>query len=568
MKKYILPAALLIAASSAHATINVEAKDAYKAMLQINTFDEQGKLLKTGPAFFINNSGDAVAAYNLLKGAKRAELVDYKGKRYAVFRILGANSNTDLVKFSTTGVSKNEFFTISTTAATQGTALTLLHFTQNKKDVMPQITVSKEVAYAPYSYYDISATNDSLNFNCPLIDAQGTLTAVVQRNAAKNATHACAVDARFINDLSINATAAFNSDLTSIAIPKALPQDRNNALSYIYMLSQADSVACMTAYNDFIDRYPTLPDGYTEKAKFKANRGLFAQSEADFATAIDKAKTSNDSSATKEDAIHYTMSNLIYKKIIEQGRDTLSNGWDLKRAEEEAVKAYAILPNALYKVQEGKCQYAEKDYKAAYESFSKACEDKNFASSETYFSAARSLELAKGDNKEVIALLDSCIAHIPAKSEAAYAQFYFERSQRLLKAERYRDAVSDYNHYEQLIGPRNLTEQFYYLRSQAEEKAHMYQQAIDDLHSAIAMSKQPVLYQIDEAALLLNIGETKSAIELAEKILKVLPENPDCYKIIGVGYAELKNKPLALKNLNKALELGDKSVAPLIEKYK
>ena len=165
-------------------------------------------------------------------------------------------------------------------------------------------------------------------------------------------------------------------------------------------------------------------------------------------------------------------------------------------------------------------------------------------------------------------MLDSCIAHIPAKSEAAYAQFYFERSQRLLKAERYRDAVSDYNHYEQLIGPRNLTEQFYYLRSQAEEKAHMYQQAIDDLHSAIAMSKQPVLYQIDEAALLLNIGETKSAIELAEKILKVLPENPDCYKIIGVGYAELKNKPLALKNLNKALELGDKSVAPLIEKYK
>ena len=168
----------------------------------------------------------------------------------------------------------------------------------------------------------------------------------------------------------------------------------------------------------------------------------------------------------------------------------------------------------------------------------------------------------------MIALLDSCISLIPANASANCAQFYFERSQRLINAGKYRDAVADYNQYEQMVGPRNLSEQFYYLRSQAEEKAHMYQQAIDDLHSAIAISKHPVLYQIDEAALLLNIGETKSAIAAAEKILKVLPENPDCYKIIGVGYGQLKNKPLALKYLNKARELGDESVVSLIEKFK
>lgn len=568
MIKYMLPVALLLATTSAHAAVNVEVKDAYKAMLQINTYNGQGQLLKSGPAFFINSQGDAVAAYNLLKGAQRAEVIDYKGKKYSVFRILGANSNADLVKFSIKGVNKNEYFSLTSTTATQGTALTLLHYTQNKKEVMPQITITNAVAYAPYSYYDVSATNDSLNFNCPLIDNQGILTAVVQRNAGKNASHACAVDARFINDLTINATAAFNSDLTSIAIPKALPQERNDALTYLYMLSQNDSIACMNAYNDFIDRYPTIPEGYLEKAKFKTNRGLYAQAEADFTTAFDKAKNSKDSAATKEDAIHYTLSNMIYKKIMEQGRDTLSNGWNLKRAEEEAVKAYAIQPNALYKVQEGNCQYAEKDYQSAYESFKKACEDKDFASSETFFSAARSLELAKGDSKEVIALLDSCISLIPANANANYAQFYFERSQRLINAGKYRDAVADYNQYEQMVGPRNLSEQFYYLRSQAEEKAHMYQQAIDDLHSAIAMSKHPVLYQIDEAALLLNIGETKSAIAAAEKILKVLPENPDCYKIIGVGYGQLKNKPLALKYLNKARELGDESVVSLIEKFK
>lgn len=78
--------------------------------------------------------------------------------------------------------------------------------------------------------------------------------------------------------------------------------------------------------------------------------------------------------------------------------------------------------------------------------------------------------MANGDNQQVIALLDSCINRIPQNNNTQYAQFYLERSQRLLKAERYRDAVADYNQYEQMIGPRNLTDRFYDLRSQAEER--------------------------------------------------------------------------------------------------
>ena len=49
----MLPVALLLATTSAHAAVNVEVKDAYKAMLQINTYNGQGQLLKSGPAFFI-----------------------------------------------------------------------------------------------------------------------------------------------------------------------------------------------------------------------------------------------------------------------------------------------------------------------------------------------------------------------------------------------------------------------------------------------------------------------------------------------------------------------------------
>lgn len=200
------------------------------------------------------------------------------------------------------------------------------------------------------------------------------------------------------------------------------------------------------------------------------------------------------------------------------GKDsTLGQDWNLARAEHEADLAYKVKPMALYMVQKGNCQYAARNYQGAYTSFITACHDAAFATSETYFSAARSLEMAKGDNQQVIALLDSCINRIPQNNNTQYAQFYLERSQRLLKAERYRDAVADYNQYEQMIGPRNLTDRFYDLRSQAEEKAHMYQQALDDLHTAIAIAEQPLPYQIDEAALLLNVGEYQRAIDAAQR---------------------------------------------------
>lgn len=167
----------------------------------------------------------------------------------------------------------------------------------------------------------------------------------------------------------------------------------------------------------------------------------------------------------------------------------------------------------------------------------------------------------------MLALLDSCIAHIPQNSGAQFAQYYLERSQRLLRAQQYREAVKDYNTYEQLVGPRNLNERFYYLRAQAEEKARMYQQALDDYNSAITQSKQPEFYQVEKAAFLLNIGEFEAAAHAAEKVLQVQPQNTDCYKIMGIAHGELKHKAQAQKYLQKAIELGDETAAPFLKKY-
>lgn len=573
MKKIILPALLLFAATNTPlAAKSIEnVKDAYKAMLQLFTYNEQGKLLQKGTAFWISENGEAVTSYDVLKGAFHAEVIDSKGKTYKVNRILGANATTNLAKFNISGTQKNDYFKLASSASNVGSELKVCHYTTNKKDLMLNTSVVEKEAFDSLAYYTISANNDSAIVNCPIIDEQGCLVAIAQRNVKKEAQQACAIDARFINNLNIKAISAFNSDLNALNIPRALPNKMSDAISYLDLLGRVntiDSLSCTTAYNDFIEQYPALPDGYVYRATYWANKDQISKADADFALAISKSKSCTDSTAIKEDAIRYALSSIIYRKVVNSGKNAVvANNWTLERAEQEADMAYKIQPYTLYLVQKGNCLYASQKYDEAYNSFKKACDDSHFASAETFFSAAKALEMAKGDNNEVIALLDSCIARIPNNATSAYGQYYLERSQRLIKATRYRDAVADYNKYEQIIGPRNLNEQFYDLRSQAEEKAHMYQQALDDLHTAIALANNPLPYQIDEAALLLNIGEYQKAIDIALPVAKQLPNNADCNKILGIAYGELKQKTLAIKYLNKAKEAGENSVDSFIGKY-
>lgn len=571
MHKIFFTTLLTLSSSfTGYAATHISTKDAYKAVLSLTAYDQNNKPIRQATAFFVDNQGTAVTSYNALKDAWRVEVTDAKGKHYELYRILGANTTTDLAKFSVKDVKKNSFLNITTSAAERGASLLLMRYTTEKKHTPLDVTITKDEAFDKYRYYYVSAANDSINFACPLVDSDGNLVAIVQQNVNKEATRACAIDARFVNELTITSTAAINTDLTALHLPKALPANAKDALTYLYLLPLNDSTACITTYADYIATYPEQPEGYVQRATFYAAKNQIELAESEFAVAINKAKVCKDSTAIKEDAIRNTMSRIIYNKVMEQGKDsTLTAGWTLSRAEQEADKAYMIQPSALYMVQKGNCQYAQRKYNEAYKSFFQACQDKQFVSCETFFSAARSLELTeKPDIKEIIALLDSCIAYIPSQNKARYAQFYFERSQRLLKAQEYRKAVADYNEYEQLVGPRNLTDQFYYMRSKAEEKAHMYQQALDDLHTAIATSKQPMLYQLDEAILLLNIGEYQKAITAAEELLKTLPENPDCYKVLGVAHGELKHKVQAIQYLKKAQELGDDTVATFIEKYK
>lgn len=543
------------------------AGDAYKAMVQLFVYDAEGKLLREGTAFFINAEGQAATTFHALRGAARAEVIDAKGKKYAVKRILGANATTDLVKFSVEGVKENAYLALATTGAEKGTSLLLLPARAGKKSKPTEVSITASEPYNDFRYYDLSLPNEADYVGLPLFTAEGVLVGVVQNNVQKEATTACAIDARFLQELAISSTSALQKDLREFAIPKALPNDPSEALTYLFMLKSANPSALAVAYDDFVTQWPDISDGYVNRATFKASLGQYEAAESDFQKAIEKAQTATGD-CMKEDAVHYQMSATIVSSLQQRADSAApAANWSLARAEEEAQKAYEKAPQPLYLMQRGYCRFAQKNYAGAYECFEAASADASFASAETFFTAARALELSGGDSLRVLALLDSCVARLPQPLSARDAQYVLERVARLLKAQRYRDAVAGYNEYEKAIGPRNLTGQFYYLRSQAEMEAHMYQQALDDIRTAIAISEQPLAYRLEEAFILLRVGEFEAAAEAAEKLLVDLPESPDCYRVMGIAHGELGHKAKAKQYLERAAALGDEVATTFIQKY-
>lgn len=72
---------------------------AKRAVFTITTYGKDGNKLATSTGFFISETGEAVSAYNIFKGAEKATITDFEGKTFLVKNILGADELYDAVKF-------------------------------------------------------------------------------------------------------------------------------------------------------------------------------------------------------------------------------------------------------------------------------------------------------------------------------------------------------------------------------------------------------------------------------------------------------------------------------------
>lgn len=535
-------------------------KKAYKAMFSIVTLDEDGHMLATGTGFYIDENGTALANYDLFKHAASAKVVGTDGKEYEVDAIIGASSLYDLVKFRVRTEKRTGALSIADRFGLNREQVYILPYPTKEQNVCLSDTLKDVQKFNEhYGYYTLGKRLDDKYVNCPVMSEEGEVLGMIQKSADSKASVSYAVSAAYGNSLALNAMSAADNDLNAIKMRKALPQNEQEAQTYLFMISSRSDSATYNGYlNDYVDLFPNSPNGYVQRADFHMAHKNYEAAETDMEKAMATA-------APPKDEVCYSFSRMLYELNLRRDYSVYKD-WDMNKALLLAETAYAANPLPLYTQQEGNILYALKDYEKAYEKFI-SLRETNMRSANIFLYAAQCKRMSGADTLAILALQDSAVACFSKPYHKDAAPALLERANTKLSLHMYREAVLDLNEYERLM--RNeVNDLFYYRREQAEMQCRMFQQAIDDIDRAIRMKPDEALYHAEKAVVYYRIGEREEAIQSARKAIEIAPDFTDGYRILGICLLETGRQEEGNQYLRKAADMGDESSKHILEQDK
>ena len=566
MKKIlILPLLLFFLIQGSMAQTPKWVEKAKRAVFSVVTYDKNDKMLNTGNGFFVSEDGLALSDYTLFKGAERAVVITSEGKQMPVSLILGANDMYDVIKFRVAITEKKvPALIVAKTAPAVGADAWMLPYSTQKSIacVTGKVKEVSKVA-GEYHYYTLGMQMKDKMVSCPVMNAEGQVFGIAQKSSGIDTVTTCyAAGAAFAMAQKISALSLGDAALKKIGIRKGLPETEDQALVYLFMASSSLSGDDYEKLlDDFIRQFPANADGYLRRANYYAAKGKddhawYDKAVADFNQALKVAQ--------KKDDVYYNIGKLMYAYQLSKPEKTYKD-WTYDTALQNVRQAIAIDPLPIYIQMEGDILFAQQDYAGALAAYEKV-NASNIASPATFFSAAKTKELAKGDPKEVVALMDSCIARCPQPITADFAPYLLERAQMNINAGQPRNAMLDYDAYHTAV-KGEVNDVFYYYREQAALKARQFQRALDDIVKAIEMNPTDLTYQAEHAVVNLRVGRYEEAIQILNNILKADPKYAEAYRLLGLCQIQLKKTDEACGNFKKAKELGDPNVDELITKY-
>jgi len=566
MKKIlILPLLLFFLVQGSMAQTPKWVEKAKRAVFSIVTYDKNDKMLNTGNGFFVSEDGLALSDYTLFKGAERAVVITSEGKQMPVSLILGANDMYDVIKFRVAITEKKvPALIVAKTAPVTGADAWMLPYSTQKSIacVTGKVKDVSKVA-GEYHYYTLSMHMKDKMVSCPVMNAEGQVFGIAQKSSGIDTVTTCyAAGAAFAMSQKISALSLGDAALKSIGIRKGLPETEDQALVYLFMASSSLSGEDYEKLlDDFIRQFPANADGYLRRANYYASKGKddqtwYDKAVADFNQALKVAQ--------KKDDVYYNIGKLMYAYQLSKPEKTYKD-WTYDTALKNVRQAIAIDPLPIYIQMEGDILFAQQDYAGALAAYEKV-NTSNIASPATFFSAAKTKELLKGDPKEVVALMDSCIARCPQPITVDFAPYLLERAQMNMNADQARNAMLDYDAYYKAVNGQ-VNDLFYYYREQAALKARQYQRALDDIVKAVELSPKDLTYRAEHAVVNLRVGRYEESMKILNEILKDEPKYGEAYRLLGLCQIQLKKTDEACGNFNKAKELGDPNVDELIKKY-
>ncbi|MBQ8675511.1 MAG: hypothetical protein IJ139_04110 [Bacteroidaceae bacterium] len=534
------------------------AAKAQKSLLAVSTYDQEGKQLGSGTAFFISADGDAIADYTLFKGASSAIVTDASGQKHNVQRILGADDTYSLVKFRVADVKKPTPLVKAKTPPTIDAMVFILKYSADKIKNCPsaRIVESKQVADGK-PYYTLSYATDETYTSAPVFNSAGEWIGTVQPSMGLNGY---ALGAEFAETLTIKAitTKVNNMALDAIHMPKGLPDSAEEALVYIYIKSQSMSNEdYLDLLNQFNATYPGNAEGYSRRATLLIDLQRFDEAEADMQTFL---KLSDDKSFA-----YSKMADIIYTKLLYQPTPAYEP-WTYDLALNYIDKAIELKPTLTeHKLLKAQMLMSKHDYDGALSIFD-AINNSPARTPSTLYAASLAHE-GKGDSLDIqIALIDSALATFSQPLPAEAANYVLRHGQLNALAGKYREAVNDYNQY-CFINGQKVNATFYFDRARLETNARMYQQALDDIDKAISMAPNTLAFLIEKCGLQLRVNQLDECIQTANQILKLAPDSNDAYRMMGYAQIQKGETDLARKNLEQAAALGDNTAKEIIAKY-
>ena len=563
MKKTIWIMTCCLVAQLASAQAPKWAEKAKKAVFSVVTYDKENKIKGTGNGFYIDAQGTALSDYTLFENAAHAVVINADGKQQDVSRILGANSMYDIVKFNTPIDKKQTTLTLASQPAKVGETIYLLPYSTQKATTLQTGKVTSVDSIGNNSfYYTLEMKTGEKTVSCPIMNANGEVLGLIQKNASDESMESYAIGASYGASLAISALSMNDGALNKIGIKKALPDTEEQALVFLYMSSeQMDKETYLSVLNDFLSQYPHSMEGYIRRANYY----MSMKDTSKYPLADEDLKKAIEVSSSKEDAM-FQVAKAMYSYLISlEGKEGYEE-WSYDKTLELIRDAIQKNNQPLYVQLEGDILFAQGKYGEAFNCYDKVNQS-SLASAATFYSASKAKQLTEGsDINEVLALMDSAIVKLSKPYFGEAAPYFYERADLRAQAGKYREAVMDYNTFYDAVSG-DVTAYFYFQREQAEMQCRMYQQALNDINKAVEMAPEEVDYWVEKGSVHLRVNQLDEAIAAFNKALSMNDQYAAAYRMLGYCQAMQKKNKEACANFAKAKELGDEVVDQLIEKY-
>ena len=407
-----------------------------------------------------------------------------------------------------------------------------------------------------YDYYTLEGNGSENTVGCPYLNAAGDVVGIKQQSSSDDNATQYAVGATFATGLKMTGLSLNDAALKATSIKKELPDELDQAILTLYLASSiGDANSFVGLVDDFIEKFPQAPDGYSYKAQIMAAKDNYPEADKYMKLAIENA--------TDKAEAHYNYAKMMYQNLL-YFHDSASHAWTYEQALEQAEQAVALDPQLAYVTQKAQLLFACKRYDDSFTTFQDAIA-KGAHNAECFYGAARCKEQLN-DTTAYIALLDSAVATFSQPYLKEAAPYIYARGQALAENGQYRLAVNDFNEYENLMISQ-INSEFYYIRSQVEVKGRLFQQALNDLDKAIDKDPSVLLYRSEKASLQIRVKLIDEAIETASECIRLFPDSSDGYLFLGLAQCLKGDKALGVVNLLKAKDRGDAQADTLIEKY-